>query len=355
MLLVYFGLAILVYMQFGAGQDLRKNRNVCIWIAIYLFVISAMKEISANGDLRAYARAYEMLGNWDYSEIIDRWSRDEMKDGFFYVVAKAFGDIGISDRVWMGFIALVFGVAVAWFIYRNSAKPVLSVMLLMTLEYYRFTLSGLRQTVALAVIVGLSYGFMLDRKPIKFILSVLLASLFHSSAILFLPAYLVAPWKIGWKQVVLVLGVCTVYFIFPNFVRWVLAEIAWTDTVANYAQSRRALTWSGVIIQGCILAFCLLFRNETLLDEEQRWRKIDVFINCMIVGLCLQILATMIAEAFRLAYYYNICCIAAISNEVVENKREENHSTMYMIIGLCLVAYMLWSKAYFDMVYVWQV
>ena len=74
----------------------------------------------------------------------------------------------------------------------------------------------------------------------------------------------------------------------------------------------------------------------------------------MIVGICLQILATMIAEAFRLAYYYSICCIAVISNEVVENKREDNHSTMYIIIGLCLVAYMLWSGAYFELTYFWQ-
>ena len=52
MLLVYFGLAILVYMQFGAGKDLRRNRNVCIWIVVYLFIISAMKKITANGDLQ---------------------------------------------------------------------------------------------------------------------------------------------------------------------------------------------------------------------------------------------------------------------------------------------------------------
>lgn len=354
MLLVYAGLAVLVYMQFGAGKDPQKNRNVCIWLTVYLFAISAMKEILASGDLVLYSRAYLRLANWKYSEIIERWLDDELKDGVFYVVAKFFGDLGFADYVWMGFISLVFAVGVGWFIYRNSAKPFLSLMILMTLEFYKFSLSGLRQAMALAVIVGLSYEFLLSRKPIKFVLSVFLAALFHSSAILFLPAYWIASWKLGWKQFALVGGLLFIYFLFPGFVRDILREIAWSDSVAAYADSTTALTWSGVIIQGCILAFCLLFRNETVLDEYNRWRRVDAFINCMVVGICLQILATMIAEAFRLAYYYNICCTAVIANEVVENKREENHSTMYMIIGLCLVAYMLWSGAYADIVFFWE-
>lgn len=354
MLLVYFGLAVLVYMQFGAGKDPKKNRTVCIWITVFLFLISAMKSIAANGDLTMYSRTFGRLYRRSYKEIVDLWLNDELKDGIFYVVAKAFSDIGLSDYAWMGFIALTFAAGVGWFIYRNSAKPFLSLMLLMTLEYYRFTLSGLRQTMALAIVIGLSYEFLLNRRPIKFLLSVLLASLFHSSAILFLPAYFVAPWKMGWKQFTLLIVVFVIYFLFPNVIRDFIAEIAWSESVRSYAMSTKALTWSGVIIQACILVFCLLFRNETTLNDYFKWRRIDAFINCMIVGICLQVLATMIAEAFRLAYYYNICCIAVISNEVVENKREENHSTMYMVIGLCLVAYMLWSKAYFNLTFFWQ-
>jgi len=355
MLLVYAGLAVLVYMQFGAGEDPRKNRKVCIWIVVYLFAISAMKEILASGDLRSYAISYRRLANWTYRDILERWLDDDLKDGVFYIVAKAFGDIGFPDYVWMGAISLVVAFGFGWFIYRNSAKPFLSLMLLMTLEFYRFTLTGLRQAVALAIITGVSYEFMLQRRPIKFVLSVIVAALFHSSAILFLPAYLVATWKIGWKQAALVFGLCVIYFLFPGLVRTVLTEIAWSESVAAYANSSKALTWSGVVIQMCILAFCLLFRNETTLNEYDKWRRIDAFINCMIIGICLQILATMIAEAFRLAYYYNVCSIAVVANEVVENKREENHSTMYMIIGLCLVAYMLWSGAYFNMVYFWEI
>ena len=130
MLLVYFGLAVLVYMQFGAGKDPKKNRTVCIWITVFLFLISAMKSISANGDLTMYSRTFGRLGRYTYREIVNLWLNDDLKDGIFYVVAKAFGDVGLTDYIWMGFIALTFAAGVGWFVYRNSAKPFLSLMLL---------------------------------------------------------------------------------------------------------------------------------------------------------------------------------------------------------------------------------
>lgn len=355
MLLVYTGLTILIYMQFGAGEDPRKNRRLCVAIGLFLFLISAMKATTYRGDLVAYARSFAKLERYSYGELLQKWLDQDLKDGVFYVVGKVFRDLGMTAEVWMGFIALVFAIGVSWFIYRNSAKPVLSLMLLMTLEYYQFSLSGLRQVMALAVIFMLSYQYILDKRPVEFVISVIVAALFHSSAILFLPAYIIARWKIGWKQIALVSGVAIVYFLFPNAIRWVLQKVAWSKSVASYAASTVTLTWSGVVIHSCILFYCFLFRNETVLDPYHKWRRVDVFINCMIVGLCLQMLSTMIAEAFRMAYYYNMCCIAVVPNLVVENKRKSNHSTMYILLSICLVSYMLWSGAYFDLVFFWQV
>lgn len=356
MLLVYIGIVILVYMQFGAGTDLRRNKNVCIALTFFLFIISAMKAIQSGTDLAGYSASFETLKSWTYRDIFRQWLEAEtLKDGMFYVVAKFAGQLGFNDYGWMALISLTFAAGAGWFIYRNSAKPVLSLLFLMTLEYYRFTFTGLRQTMAIAIVMMISYHHILDRKPIRFILSVLVASTFHSSALLFLPAYIIASWKIGWKQIALVGGLFAIYFFAPGLVRQLLSDIAWNESVASYAEQTTELTWSGFIIQGCILLFCFFFRNETTLTPYLKWRRVDAFINCMIVGLCFQVLATMIAEAFRMAYYYNICCIAVIPNLVVENKRETNHSTMYLLLAACLVAYMLWSKAYSNLTFFWQV
>lgn len=354
MAVVYLGLIALLYMQFAAGEDPKRNRKVCFFIGIYLFVISAMKDINQYLDLVNYAKKFLKMRQTSYGQILESWLAGEQKDGVFYIVARFIGRIGFSYDDWMVFIALLFAGAVAWFIYRNSAKPVLSLMLLMTLDYYRFSLTGLRQVMAMSVIYTLSYTYLMDRRPWHFLGSVLLASLFHSSAILFLPAYLVATWDIGWKQMLMFIGTAILLFLFPNVVRTLIGGIAWTENMASYASRDVGLSWSGFIIQACVMAFCLLFRKDTVLKGYLHWRRVDVFLNCMIVGLCFLMISTMIAEAFRIAYYYNMCCIAAVSNIVVENKRKENHSSMYLIISLCLVAYLLWNKAYFDIKFYWQ-
>ena len=355
MALLYGGLVLLVYAQFGAGRDYKKNRTICILIGAFLFIISAMKAIESFNDLQYYAASYERLPNYKYINLWNNWRDGKLKDGVFYICSKFLADIGIPAEVWMGIIALIFGLAVGWFIFRNSAKPVLSLTMLLALEYYLFTLSGLRQAVAMAIILLFSYDALLDRKLVRFVVSVLIASLFHSSAMLFLPAYLVVTWKLGWKQVVLVVTLLFIYFFFPNVITWAVNTFAWTDSMASYAKHGIGLSWSGVIIQSCVLFVCVLFRKDTTLEGYWRWRRVDAFVNLMIVGLCLLVFSTIIAEMFRIAYYYSIGCIAAVANVVEENKREENHSTMYILISLCLVAYMVWSKAFFNLKFFWQI
>ncbi|MBP3634638.1 MAG: EpsG family protein [Oscillospiraceae bacterium] len=356
MLLVYSGLIFLVYMQFAAGQNYKRNRTLCILIFLYLFLISAFKAIPASPDLISYDASFNRLPGWSYRRIWDGWRVEEtVKDGVFYMLAKVFSEVGASSSVWMGFISLLFAAGASWFIFRNSAKPMLSLTLLLSLEYFQFTLSGLRQTMALSIVLLFSYEFILQRKPVHFIISLLVASLFHSSALAFLPAYIVAGWKLGWKQVVLVSVLLFIFFFFPDSIRSAIEALAWNDTIASYATRTKGLSWSGFVIQLCILVFCLFFRKDMKLNSQWRWLRIDAFINCMVIGLCLLVLSTQIAEMFRIAYYYTICCIAAVPNAVVENKRRENHSTMYIIIGACMIAYMLWSRAYFNLTFFWQV
>ena len=355
MLLLYGGLAILVYVQFGAGNDYRKNKKLCIWIGVFLFLVSALKSKYMPGtDLLSYSKSFYRTLDLTYQRLWTAWRNEEIKDGVFYIVAKFLAERGLTSQAWMGLIALLFAVGAGWFIFRNSAKPFLSLTLMLSLGFFSFTLSGLRQTMALSIVLLFSYDYLLDRRPIAFILSVVAAALFHSSAILFLAAYPVVTIEFGWKQLVLVVGMLVVNFLFPNAIRGLIRLIAWSDNIENYANREASLTWSGFIIQMAVLVFCILFRNDMVLDPYLKWRRMDAFLNCMIVGLCLLIFATSIAEMFRVAYYYNICCIAAVANAVEENKREANRSTMYIIIAICMVAYMLWSRAFFNLKFVWE-
>ena len=82
----------------------------------------------------------------------------------------------------------------------------------MGLPVFLLNFSGLRQAIAIGI-TALSFNFIKEKKPVQFILLVILASLFHKSAIVFLamyPIYNIKLDKFGKVMSIVVLGI--VYF-----------------------------------------------------------------------------------------------------------------------------------------------
>src|SRR5699024_6474158 len=75
------------------------------------------------------------------------------------------------------------------YIYNYSNNIWLSLYLLYILRYIFFSMSGLRQAIALVIILY-SYKFLCHESIYKFIFIIFIASLFHRSALVFLLAWL---------------------------------------------------------------------------------------------------------------------------------------------------------------------
>lgn len=335
-----FSLILLLYTQKERFQNQKKL--FCILIALYFFGIAAFREIT--GDAIDYARAYAHLPATSFSSLFADWQNDQVKDFVFYAVAKVFADIGISAQVWIAAIALLFAVAFGRFLYKFADEPMIGTLLMLTL-FFSFTLTGLRQTVALAIIF-FSYEFILERKPISFVLTVGLAFLFHSSALVFLPAYWIAKIKFGWKQYTLI-GVFLLIAVFKGeWFRQLIELLAWNESMERYAHSDTKLSWAGYIIQACILFFCIFAKkNMTELSQEKAYR-LQALLNCMAVGLCIQSFSAVVAEAFRISTYYFMCCTAAVPLVVDNQKSGKDKTIMYLGVGAALLAYMLYAGTY---------
>ena len=353
MLLVYGILFGLLVLQGPLKKLNDPKRMFCIIAAGSLAFVSACKAIWVNGDLISYSNAYASLPFRSFSSLYNAWRAEELKDFGFYAVGKVFADSGISAELWMAAIAVLFAAAFSWYVYQNSRQPWISVLMLLTL-FFSFTLSGLRQTMALA---GVFYAYECIKKQDlkRFLIAVLIAYMFHSSALIFLPAYWIAKLKINWKQPAMVIAAMVITLVFPDLIRELIERLAWNDSLAGYAEHETAISWAGFVIQLFIIGFCMLFRIDSFLNNKDRQVEIDSYLNCMVIGLCFQCVSVVIAEAFRISYYYSICCVAAVPNVIMTNRSPRNRTIM--IFGVCasLLAYMLWSGAYSTPTFFWQV
>ena len=351
MLLVYGGIVLLFFLQPNTKQSFTSQKSFSIFSFLFLFAISALRA-KDYGDLIYYERKYNSLPLTAYSELFDSWQNDELKDFGFYAFAKFFADLGVSAEIWMVIIGAIFCALFAYFIYKQSFDPFISVVILLTL-FYTFTFTGLRQTMAVSVIF-LSYKFISEKKPIWFFVTVGIASLFHSSAMIFLPAYLIAKLKVGWKNVIAVAVSLGISLFAPGFFRSLVENLSWNESLQLYADSDATLTWSGYIIQLFIFIFCFVFRNYIDKTNEQAVGILDNFINLITVGLCFQSFAVVIAEMFRMSYYYSICSTIAIPVLLYLQKDKKNNRILYFPVLISFIAYMLFIQAYFEYTYFWS-
>lgn len=352
MWLVLGGLLVLFFLQAMVQKSEKREKTMYVAIMMLVFFISAMKKITMTSDLGSYDNFYQNLQEASYGGIISSWLRGSLKDAGFYLVAKVFSDLGASAYLWMGSISLLYAWGFGQFIYRYSDQKLISLMLLFAL-FFSFTLSGLRQTMALALIF-FAYEYAMERKLAPFLRVVFCAFLFHSSALIFLPAYWLVRLRLGIKQILLITAVVLMVIYVPRLYRALISELAWNSSLEEYATSSSGLTWTGFFIQLSMILFCLFFRNRYSEDWEKIEKRVDPFINLMVIGLCLQSFSVIVAESFRMSYYYSMGCLAAVPNIIAAQKKPMNRGLAYFFVGICLLGYTLMNTTLRNLQFFWQ-
>lgn len=95
---------------------------------------------------------------------------------------------------------------------KHSENGFISVMWFMGMLFYTFLFSALKQAWAMAFLC-FAFDAIYKKKPIRFIVLVGLASLFHFPALIFLPAYWIAKLRINRAFPILMFGLLVVVFV----------------------------------------------------------------------------------------------------------------------------------------------
>lgn len=179
MIILLILLAILLFLYVTVGRSNKKM--YCVIVCIALTVIAGLRSLEVGPDGRVYANYFYILQKMNFIQISEYFT----KEPAFYYVTKLLQNTGMGLQGWYTIIGGLFSFSVVLIIYYYSEIPGYSILALFSLGYYTFSFTGLRQTVALSLIL-LSGIFLKQKKYIRYIVFVLLAFLFHNSAIIFL-------------------------------------------------------------------------------------------------------------------------------------------------------------------------
>lgn len=163
-------------------RNKEKQESIILFCGmIMLFLILALKKETVGVDITGYRVQYELSRKISWKV----WDYVYFENGYI-VLQKVFSKIGISFQVFTMILYAFFCSILYFFVKKYSKNVTISLLIFICYQFFVFSISGLRQTVAMGICL---IAFMIDyekKKTLKAIGLIILAMQIHSSAVVFL-------------------------------------------------------------------------------------------------------------------------------------------------------------------------
>jgi hypothetical protein len=301
---VFMLIAIILSVLFSNKSNLtghtRTKKIYCVILGFILFLIAALRSTSVGNDSGQYARHFYNVQQLDFFGIIEVYQ----KDVGYYLLNKILTFISSDHQILFACIGALFAYSISRFIFKYSKDPMISFVMLIPMMYFAFSLTGLRQVVAISILL-ISIDYIIERRLVKFSLIVILASLFHQSALLFFPAYFINK-RITNKRIIIYLALIPLVF----FIRPIIVQVVQFFFYSSYNidLSQSAGGWTTLFVYILILITSIIFKSQ-LEKEDVNY---SLFFSMMYAGTLIQMFVPLEPNIFRVSMYYNIASIILI-------------------------------------------
>lgn len=205
---VYFALAAIIGLYgtaIHANTDQRRRKRFVIVAFALMILLAGLRSPSVGIDLRQhYARNFTNIASYDWSQLASFTTPYEI--GYCYYT-KFLTLISTDVQFYIFVTSFIIYAAIGYFIYKESTDVVMSTeLVILSCLYYMF-MNIIRQGMAVAIVlvgfVWLDYSRRNLKDYVKFAIMIILASTFHSSAILCLSIILFDRLKFTKKQILI--------------------------------------------------------------------------------------------------------------------------------------------------------
>ena len=342
------------------GNTGRSRRQCVIVMTVILALFSGLRTWWM-GDLIKYYTQYRACNGADWYNVITSGT-DNFGLRYFFHYA---GAIGISYDNCLLIIACFVAVTLGVMVYRYSPSPFWSYTIYISMGFYMFTYSGLKQAVAMGFLI-LAGMAMFERKFRKYLLLVVLGGLFHAPALIFLAAYPFCRQKLNKRYVLVLVGLVLVMFLYRtrivNFMNALYYEEA--DAFADTNE-----------VGGKFIMMVLIMILGVTLRPLHKWDRVylQVF-NMMVLAAALQSMSVFGNVFSRLADYYYQFVVLFIPMILQTGRSQARAMPMYrseirywnpnhyLLLGICIAAFAVWfygnqlgSPILRDFMFRWQI
>ncbi len=335
-------LAILIYARNKPVEE--QHKKICVVGFFALFLLIALRHPYMGVDLgwgysTGYLHSFEALSEYSLREIFQLENYLNYERGYI-IFNKLVGLISKDQQFFLSVCAFVSVLPIAIYTYKRSKMPLLSLFVFMGLPVFLILFSGLRQAIAIGITV-LSMFFVERKKIIGFVLTVLLATTFHWSSVIFLIAYPVYHVKLNNIGKLTILLFVPIVFVFrvPLF-------LVFGKLFKENVQIENTGAYMLFIVFVLIYIFLIVFNDNCEEKNAETDRQNGLINLCYIACIC-QTFSGVYNTALRVGYYFMVYMIIAIPNTLekfryIKIRYNSYYTIIKTLIGAIFVIYGLY-------------
>lgn len=325
----------------------RRAKCTCFVGAVNWILLSGLRGYSVGADTDAYRISFLNIKNTSWQILWDRFVEKyfsaadvEYKDVGFSILEKAVSELFSSYTVWLLFIAVVFTVPMAIFIYKYSKNACVSWIVYSTLFYSFFAITGHRQTIATAIVLWGGLELIKRRKLIPFLLLMAVGYTIHASVICLIPFYWLSQIKITQVKLLGYLIAIAGSFIFRNQLMSLLQSIVGYE---GYQQYEGAAAGTFMFLLIAMVIYVFVFWNSIALSDNP---VLNMSVNALMLAAFFSSLLLINPSCMRVVQYYSIFMLFIIPDMALPFDKKSKNIFLLVISCIMILLFILQRPQY---------
>lgn len=321
-------------------NKVKENRKVYLIIVFsILTIISAIRNYTVGVDTWQFCGDFVKIGKLTFFEAMEK-TRYEIG---FIVLCKILYFISANHQILIIVTSVFIMGAIGLYIYEESTDVIMSSLIFILLNCYAMYMSVMRQAIAISIILIAYVLFFKKNKTLKYIISVVLASLFHSSAIFMVILVLLKDKKFERKYYHIAILMAIVFFVFSDTIFDIVTMVF--PTYAGYKnssffESNYFASLINAVVAFAFFTYGIMTNKEDYKDKE----KTNFYSFLMLFNFLFYVLTIRINIFARVTTYFNIFNIIWIPM-IIDNLTKNKNSNRIIMIS-CITAYWLVVSIY---------
>lgn len=335
------------------GNCVYENRvNTFMALMTFSFLIVMIGLRSGMADTAAYIKHFEELPD-TYSQLTQVILKSDDAKGFYFFAGLIKVFISNDYHVWLFILSIINGVCVALTLKKYSSNFAISALLFILTGYFSWMYNGLKQFFVVCIMFSAT-DLILKKKIVPYMILVLFLTLFHKTALIFIPVYFIVTGEAWNKRTLLFIGFILIAIVFAGKFTNIFNDVVETT---YYGKSMELFKYTDdgtniirVLVESVPTIIAFIYREKI---KKISTPIIDLCINMSIMGTGIYIISVILSSGImigRLPIYftiYNIILLPWLISNLFENNEKR---LVYYIAIMCYFVYF-----YYQFFVTWKV